>query len=562
MAISIVFAMIASLVVALMVVPALSTYLFTKGVKHKSIYILKMIDEGCKNTLKKALIHGKKIVITAIILFFGALSLIPFLGTEFVPELEEGTINVRITLAPSSSLETSLKVAQKLEQKLMEFPEVIYASSRIGRAEIGGDPEPVSNIEIYVGLKPVDKWVSANNRFELQELMQQKMSLYPGLLFTFSQPIATRVDELLSGVKAQLAIKLFGFDLKILAKKGQEIENLVKKINSATAVEMEQITGESQLVIRPNRDKLARYNITVDKVMSLIADGIGGIVAGQVIKGNSRYDIYVRLAKEYRNNINIIKNLTIQAPNDALIRLGDISSMLIESGPPQIRRDNVQRRIVIQANVIGRDMGGFVSEIDKLIKEKINLPTSYSIVYGGQFENQQRAQAKLMIVIPISLGLIFLLLFFAFNSAHQAMLIMLNVPLSMIGGITALFISNQYLSVPGSIGFIALFGVAVLNGVVMVNAINLLVESNTPVKKAILIGALSRLRPVLMTASIASLGLIPMLFSAGIGSEVQRPLATVVVGGLFSSTLLTLFILPVLYSSFSKKIIKYSSKGN
>lgn len=556
MAISIVLAMLASLMVALMVIPSLSTYLFSRGVEHKSTRALDAIDNLYRVTLALALRNRKKVIAIAVGLFVFSLSLVPFLGTEFVPELEEGTLNIRVTLAPSSSLETSLEVAQKLERRLMELPEVLYASSRVGRAEIGGDPEPVSNIEIYVGLKPVNEWESAVNRFELQNLMEEKMSVHPGLLFTFSQPIATRVDELLSGVKAQLAIKLFGPDLGVLADKGKAIEGLVRNIDGAQSVEMEQIAGEAQLVIRPDRDKIARYGIPVGQVISLVSDAIGGESAGQVIQGNERYDIYVRFAERYRNTPDAIANIVLQAPSGAWVRLGDIASVSIEAGPPQIRRDDVQRRVVIQSNVQGRDMGGFVDEIRNRIKDEVDLPPGYSVVFGGQFENQQRAQARLMIVVPISLGLIFLLLFFAFGSVRQGALIMLNVPLAMIGGITALFISGQYLSVPGSIGFIALFGVAVLNGVVMINAINLLVEEGSDQDDAIFNGALSRLRPVLMTASIAALGLVPMLLATGIGSEVQRPLATVVVGGLFSSTLLTLFVLPVLYKNFSHRVIE------
>ncbi|GJL85421.1 MAG: cytochrome-c peroxidase [Micavibrio sp.] len=559
MAVSIVLAMLASLMVALVVIPALSTYLFNKSVDHKSNFLIDAIDAAYKKALSGAMKAKKAVVIIAVALFIGSIALVPFLGTEFVPELEEGTINIRVTLAPSSSLETSLGVAQKLERKLMEFPEVLYASSRVGRAELGGDPEPVSNVEIYVGLKPVKEWTSAKDRFELQKLMEEKMSVHPGLLFTFSQPIATRVDELLSGVKAQLAIKLFGPDLNVLAEKGKAIEGLVRKIEGAQSVEMEQIAGEAQLVVRPDRDKLARYGIPVGQVMSLVSDAIGGSDAGQVIQGNERYDIYVRFAKEYRNDAQSIADLIMQAPGGAWVRIGDVADVSIESGPPQIRRDDVQRRVVIQSNLSGRDMGGFVEEINKRIKEEVKLPPGYSVVYGGQFENQQRAQARLMIVVPISLGLIFLLLFFAFGSVRQAALIMLNVPLAMIGGIAALYFSGQYLSVPGSIGFIALFGVAVLNGVVMVNAINLLVEGGTEADKAVFNGALSRLRPVLMTACIAALGLIPMLLATGIGSEVQRPLATVVVGGLVSSTLLTLFVLPVLYSKFSWRLIEEHS---
>jgi len=402
------------------------------------------------------------------------LALLPRLGTEFVPELEEGSLMIRVTLAPSSSLETALAVAPKLELQLMQFPEVLYASSRIGRAELGGDPEPVSNIEILVGLKPVSEWTSAADREELQDKMQEAIAAHPGLLFSFSQPIA------------------------------------------------------------------------------LVSDAIGGREASQVISGNERYDIYTRLAENHRDNAGTIRKLIVQAPGGALVPLYKVATVDIESGPPRIRRDDVKRRVVIQTNVEGRDMGSLVSELAARIEADINLPPGYSVVFGGQFENQQRAQAKLMIVVPLSLGLIFLPLYFAFHSVGQALLIMLNVPLALIGGVGALFLSGQYLSVPGSIGFIALFGVAVLNGVVMVNAINQLLEGGHDLNHAVFEGALSRLRPVLMTASIAALGLIPMLLANGVGAEVQRPLATVVVGGLFSSTILTLFVLPAVNPLFSQ----------
>jgi len=553
MAISIVLAMFASLIVALMVIPALASYVFKKGVVEKPSPFLMPILRQYSKRLKQALKHKSRVVLISAALFIGSLALLPLLGTEFVPELEEGTINVRITLAPSSSLKTALAVAQIMEKQLLTFPEVLYASSRVGRAEVGGDPEPVSNIEIFIGLKSVDEWTTAGNRKDLQVAMEKKMSVMPGLLFNFSQPIATRVDELLSGVKAQLAIKLFGSDLTVLAKQGRAIENLVKKIKGTRGVAMEQIEGEAQLVVRPDRDKLARFGIPVDQVMSLVSDSIGGQEAGQVINGNERYDIYVRLANKHRNSIESISNLIMQSPGGAWVRLADVATVSIESGPPQIRRDDVQRRVVIQANVEGRDMGGLVAEIDQRVQSEIKLPPGYSIVYGGQFENQQRAQARLMIVVPLSLGLIFLLLYFAFSSVGQALLIMLNVPMALIGGIAALYFSGQYLSVPGSIGFIALFGLAVLNGVVMVNAINQRLTDGCDIPDAVFQGALSRLRPVLMTAFIAALGLIPMLLATGVGSEVQRPLATVVIGGLFSSTLLTLFVIPVLYEFSSRR---------
>ncbi len=559
MAISIVLAMLTSLVVALVVMPALATYAFRRAVKHRNSPVFLPLEWLYRHALQFALRVKWLVVLGALAMFAAAMVLLPRLGTEFVPELEEGTLNVRATLAPSASLNTALNVAAQLEKRLMAFPEVTYASSRVGRPELGGDPEPVSNIEVYVGLKPIDEWTSATDRFGLQKKFEQALSVHPGLLFTFSQPIATRVDELLSGVKAQLAIKLFGPDLKVLAEQGKAIEALTRRVKGTRGVEMEQIAGEAQLTIRPRRDVLARYGIPVAQVMELVSDGIGGTEAGQVISGNERYDITVRLAKAWRKDIVTLKQLVLQSPGGAWVQLGDVAEVVVESGPPQIRRDDVQRRVVIQSNVEGRDMGGLVAELRQRIAEEIKLPAGYSVVFGGQFENQERAQQRLMIVVPLSLGLIFLLLYFAFHSVGQAVLIMLNVPLALIGGIAALYWTGQYLSVPGSIGFIALFGLAVLNGVVMVNAINQNIDAGLSTAEAVFRGALSRLRPVIMTAAIAALGLIPMLFSTGVGSEVQRPLATVVVGGLASSTLLTLFVLPALYRVFSRGVQSDSS---
>ena len=559
MAISIMLAMLAALTVAIIIVPALASILFKHGVRVRESSVLKPLLALYKTSLSKALVWKKTMVGFALSLMTFAMLLLPQLGTEFVPELEEGTINLRVTLAPSASLDTALSVAPKLEKLLLSFPEVTYALSRVGRPEIGGDPEPVNNIEIYLGLQPVSQWVSANNRNDLQAQMAEKLAQYPGLLFNFSQPIATRVDELLSGVKAQLAIKLFGSDLAVLAEKGQQIVLAVQGVNGAKDVAMEQISGESQLVIKPKRRQLSRYGLSVADVMNVVSDGLGGRAAGQIINGNERYDIYVRLAKAFRQDIAAISELRVLASNGAWLRLADIAEIAIESGPPQVRRDDVQRRVVIQANVKGRDMGSVVAEIRQAIAQQVELPSGYSVQIGGQFESQQRAQQRLMLVVPLSLALIALLLYFAFNSVGQALLILLNVPLATIGGIAALYISQQYLSVPSSVGFITLFGVAVLNGVVMVESINNEVKlaldktslTGAVIDKAIFDGAIARLRPVLMTALTSLLGLLPMLMSTGVGAEIQKPLATVIVGGLVSATLLTLFVLPVLYRFFS-----------
>lgn len=552
MAISIMLAIVTAVFVALICVPALAVFLFKNSIKPKESFLLKPIDTLYQKGLRFAMKNVKLVISIALILVLISASLIPQLGTEFVPELEEGTINLRVTLAPSSSLETTLTVAPKIEALLLEFPEVEYALSRIGRPELGGDPEPVNNIEIYIGLKPVPQWTSAKDRFELQNLMEEKLEVFPGLLYNFSQPIASRVDELLSGVKAQLAIKLFGPDLDVLVAKGQEIEAEVKQVQGAKDVAMEQIAGEAQLVITPSRRQLSRYGLSVGDVMAVVRDGLGGTDAGQVINGNERYDIYVRLESKFRDNPQVISELRVKSPNGAIVRLGDIASVSISSGPPQVRRDDVQRRVVIQANVQGRDMGSVVGEIQSAIAENIDLPTGYSTSIGGQYENQQRAQQRLSKVVPISLLMIALLLYFAFGTFGQAMLILVNVPLAAIGGVVALYISGQYLSVPSSVGFITLFGVAVLNGVVMVESINQKIKAGENATIATFNGAVSRLRPVLMTALTSALGLIPMLLSNGIGAEIQKPLATVIVGGLVTATFLTLFVVPVLFHKFSR----------
>lgn len=555
MAVSIMLAIVSAAVVSLFVVPALATFLFKKQFKARQSLLLQPIDNLYKTCLEWAIRHTLVVVLLSVSLIGLAIAVMQNIGTEFAPELEEGTINLRVTLAPSSSLETALTVAPVLEQKLMAFPEVTYALSRIGRAEIGGDPEPVNNIEIYIGLKPRSQWTSANNRYQLQEQMERSLEQFPGLLFTFSQPIATRVDELLSGVKAQLAIKLFGTDLNLLAKKGREIEAVVKSINGTKDVALEQISGEAQLVIVPNRQELSRYGLSVGDVMSVVQKGIGGVAAGQIVKGNERYDIYVRFDKSFRESRDAISDIRIQSPTGAWVRIGDISAVSYESGPPQVRRDDVQRRVVVQANVQGRDMGSIVEDIQQAISSKVTLPAGYSVSIGGQFESQQRSQQRLALVVPLSLALIALLLYFAFGSIGQAMLILLNVPLATIGGVFALYFTGQYLSVPSSVGFITLFGVAVLNGVVMVESINQRLKNGDLPSVAVVEGAASRLRPVLMTAITSALGLIPLLLSTGVGAEIQRPLATVIVGGLLSATILTLFVLPSLYELFSNKSI-------
>ena len=557
MAVAIMLALVCAVVVALIFVPVLSVLVLGLSTpKVRENRALLYIETKYQNVLIACLNRPKYLLFSIAVLLAGSAIVFPQLGTEFAPELEEGTINLRVTLAPSASLTTALDVAPKLEAILLEFPEVTYAVSKIGRAEIGGDPEPVNNIEIYLGLTPVDQWTTASNRLALQTEMEKALEVHPGLLFNFSQPIATRVDELLSGVKAELAIKLFGPDLNALAEYGQQITSAVATISGTRDVAMEQISGEAQLVIRPDRNQLSRYGLDVAGVMNMVQQGLGGQAAGQIIQGNERYDILVRIDSQYRDDIAALAELRLRSAQGAWVRLQDVATIAIESGPPQIRRDDVQRRVVIQANVDGRDMGSVVSDIRDSIDSSVQLPAGYTVQIGGQFENQQRAMQRLMLVVPVSLALIAVLLYLAFGELKLVMLIMVNVPLAAVGGIFSLYVSGHYLSVPSSVGFITLFGVGVLNGVVMVESINQRLGNqgggaNTQnAIDAIKDGARSRLRPVLMTALTSALGLLPMLMSNGLGAEIQKPLAAVIVGGLVTCTLLTLVVLPVLYARF------------
>lgn len=551
MAFTIAFAMLGSLLVALTIVPVLSSVLLHGRFREEDTVLMRTLKRAYRPLLIGAMKHRLLVIFTSIATLVAALATVPFLGTEFVPQLNEGTMLVRVTMNPSISLDEAKRIGARLEKKLMKYPEVVHAVSQIGRPELGGDPEPISNNEIMIILKEQDEWTTASSPEELVRIFEQDLAEYPGITLNFGQPIASRVDELLSGVRAQLAIKLFGDDLSVLEQKGREIEAAIRSIQGAADVQMEQIGGEAQLVVRADRAELARYGLNVASLMEIVSTAIGGQAVTQVIEGQQRYDVYLRMAEGYRQNPEAIGNLFVANADGVRVPLAQVADIKLVEGPPAIMREAAQRRIVIQANVRDRDMGGFVAEAQQAVSSRVQLPPGYFVTWGGQFENQQRAQKTLSIVVPISLAMIFLLLFTSFGSVRNALLIILNVPFALIGGIFALAISGQFLSVPASVGFIALFGVAVLNGVVMVSYINDLIRRGLSVDEAVYQGAMVRLRPVLTTATVASLGLIPLLLASGIGSEVQRPLATVVVGGLVSSTLLTLVVLPTLYKWFA-----------
>ena len=552
MALTITFAMVGSLIFSLTLIPVLCS-LGLKSASEEDTRVVHWLKQRYEPMLRWAMDHGRMVVGTAVAALILSLAAVPLLGTEFVPALEEGSILYRATLAPSAGLNEAIRVATQLETVVRRRPEVVNAVSKIGRAEAGGDPEPVNNIEVTVTLQPVEEWKSGLTKAELVDSMRAMMAHVPGVELNFSQPIATRVDELMSGVRAQLAIKVFGDDLDTLARVGADVERITASIDGAADVQTEQVLGQPQLLVRIDRTALARLGLNVEDVQDVIRTAVGGAAAGQVFDGQRRFDILVRYAEPYRASAQAIGRAFVAAPGGARIPLEQVAAIEEIVGPKQISREASQRRIVVQANVDGRDLGGFVAEAQTRVAAEVALPPGYYVTWGGQFENQRRAMARLAVIVPVTIALIFLLLFGSFNSLRQATLIVLNVPFALIGGIAALLLTGQYLSVPASVGFIALFGVAVLNGVVLVTYINQVRAEGVQLGEAIVRATMLRLRPVMMTALVASLGLLPLLVASGAGSEIQRPLASVVVGGLASSTLLTLLVLPVLYKWFEER---------
>ncbi|MDD8042160.1 MAG: CusA/CzcA family heavy metal efflux RND transporter [Verrucomicrobiota bacterium] len=494
--------------------------------------------------------------LAGLMLLAGAIVL-PRLGSEFVPRLDEGDLLIRATMAPSISLEESRDTMLRFERRLMEkFPEVTRVVTRVGRGEVGAHADPVNSAESFVALKPQDQWTSARTSDELYAKISQAFESFPGAQFNVTQPIAAAVDELLTGTKAELAIKIFGADMEVLKEKAAEIEAVIRDIPGAADVQKDQVTGTPQLLIRIDRQAIARYGVNVEDVQQVIRTAVGGESAGQIFEGIRRFDINVRFKEDARRDAESIQHILISAPGGAKVPLDQLARIDEIIGPRQITRENNQRFITVQCNVRGRDIGSFVTEGQKAIAEKIQMPPGYLVNWGGQFELQQEANKRLSLVVPVTLLIILLLLYMNFSSLKNTLLILFNIPLALVGGVVALWLTGQNLSVPSSVGFIALFGIALENGMVLVSYLNQLVRDGVPVDEASIQGASLRLRPVLMTAITTALGLIPLLLSSGTGSEVQRPLATVVTGGLFTSTVLTLLVIPALYKWFSIKVEK------
>jgi cobalt-zinc-cadmium resistance protein CzcA len=497
--------------------------------------------------LRWALGHPWVVAAVALVLLLAAAFIVPTLGTEFLPSMDEGSIVVQPFQIPSVSLTQALDTVARIESAIMELPEVVHVVSRTGRSDISSDPMGVGESDTYVILRPRSEWTTASTKAGLVDAIRNRLVEIPGVEFGYTQPIQMRVDELLSGVKSQIAVKVFGDDLHELALVGEEIASVLGQVEGAVDIKVEAVEGLGYLQIEMNRRRLSRLGISVAAVRSLIETAIGGRVVTTVPEGDRRTDVVVRLPRAFTANVDNLRNLPLSTPTGERVLLREVADFNLVEGPAQISREEGKRRVVVELNVVGRDIGGFVAEAQRKLGEEIELPTGSFITWGGQFEQQQRAMARLRMMVPVSLIFIFILLYLNFRDPKPVFLILANIPLALVGGVFGLKIFGMYLSVSASVGFIALFGIAILNGLVMVEFFRTLEAEGKGRRDAVVEGAEMRLRPVLMTAATTALGLLPMVWASGVGSEVQRPLAVVVVFGVVTSTLLTLMVLPVLY---------------
>ena len=546
LALTVVIALLSSLVLSVTIVPVLAVLLIQPRSATGEGTALSRGRRLYRGLLELAIRRTPVVVFLAVAILVIGIGLVPFIGREFVPIMDEGSIVVNLVRLPSIGLTESLKISGQVERMLLELPDVRSVVTRTGANELGTDPMGMELSDMYVLLKPESEW-HAHSKREIEEQVRSRLGQVPGIAFGLSQPISMRVDELVSGVRSQVAVKLFGDDLDVLGMKGDEIARVLRQVPGMFDIRTEQISGLYYLKLDVDRSKVARYGINVADITEVIQAVGAGIEAGEVFEGQRRFPIVVRFPDDRRDDIQSIATLWVTAPDGSRIPLKDLAEVQIVEGPAQISREQARRRIVVEANVIGRDLVGAVEGARTSVEQQVQLPPGYYVTWGGQFENQQRAMTRLAIVVPMVIGLIFLLLFVTFGNVRQAALILLAIPFAMVGGLAALLIGGLYLSVPASVGFIALFGVAVLNGVIKISYINQLRRQGIPLDEAVLTGMVIRLRPILMTALVAALGLTPLLLATGPGSEIQRPLATVVIGGLLSSTVLTLVVLPVLY---------------
>lgn len=548
MALTVIFALMTSLVLALALMPMLAS-VFLRSVSETEPILVRWAKAIYRPMLKFAVAQPLTVVIIAVVVFVMSLWTASQLGAVFIPKLDEGSIAIQATRLPSASLETSVAMTTKLEQCLLKFPEVESVVSKSGRPEIANDPMPINLTDVIVALKPRETW-RFGTKEELVQAMEEALEReVPGQAYAFSQPIELRVAELVAGVKTDVGISVYGDDLETLASTAEEIAAVINKVPGAADVAVEQTAGLPYIRLILNRDALARYGINARSVLDVIA-AVGGKDVGQVYEGQRRFPLMVRYPMEVREDLDRLKRITVADPHGRQIPLEQLADIVLEDGPAQISRDAIRRRAIVTCNVRNRDLASFVSAAQEAVDANVKLPTGYSLAWGGQFKNLQEATQRLSVAVPIALVMIFVLLHTTFHSSRLAALIFLNIPLAASGGIFALALRGMDFSISAGVGFIALFGVAVLNGVVLVTYVVELRKAGKSTYVAAYEGAMIRIRPVLMTALVATLGFIPMAFSTGSGAEVQKPLATVVIGGLMTSTLLTLFVIPSVYGWF------------
>jgi len=579
------FAMTGSLLLAFTLVPVLCTLLLKGKVKEEETWIVRKLHHWYVPILKTAVKHRKATIVFAVVVMLAGFALLPFIGTEFMPELDEGSFLVMPTMLPSVSLTEATEAAKKMDTLIMQIPEVQYSVGKVGRAETAMDPAPINMIETIVTLKPKDQWRSGISKEDILMEMQTKLANIPGLNQAFTQPIAGRLGMLTTGVRTQLGLKLYGEDLKVLQAKAFEIEQVLKNVPGVSDLLAERIFGAPYLEAQINREKAARYGLNIAELEDTLELTIGGRAATKTIEGRKRFDIFLRYNRDNRENIEDMKNILVpvtggspaaaagggmggmggaspaaSAPaSGAYVPLGEVVDFRVVDGPSMISSENSTYRVIVQFNARGRDVVSVVNEAEKAIRSQVDLPPGYYFKWAGQYENQQRAKNRLALVVPAVIVLTFFLLYLSFKSAGDALLILSNIPFSLVGGIVAIFATHTYLTVAAAVGFIALFGIAVQNGVIMVTYINHLREHKS-LEEAVIEGATTRLRAVMITALVASIGLFPLIFSSGTGSEIQRPMATVVVGGLVTATILTLIVLPSIYYVWHEWLARRNKK--
>jgi heavy metal efflux system protein len=549
MAFTVCAAVLGSLILALSYVPAVSSYLFARQgrAEHDEPRWFLRVRARYERALDWALGHRREVVAGALGLLALALASVPFLGTEFMPKLDEGYLLIETRRIPSVSLPAGVAVSEEVERTLLKFPEVKSIVTNLGRPHEATETMALNQADVYVMFNPKRQW-KARSLDELIPRMDSALSEIPGLDFDFSAPMRMRLDEVVSGVKTELGVKIFGDSLPVLQEKAEAIERVVRSVRGAEDVFIGTSAGAMQLEVELNRAAIARYGLNVADVREAVETGIGGSTATEVIDGRRRYPVVVRLETAYRSTPEAVGQTLIRTPSGGTVTLSQVASVRPVEAPEVINHEGGLRYVVVQSNVRGRDLGGFAAAVRDAVRERVPLPSGYYVTYGGQFENQARAMRRLGIIVPLVLLLIAGLLYASFGTVRHALLVMLNVPFALVGGIAALWMRGLHLNLSASVGFIALFGVAVLNGVVLLTYINQLREAGASLRDAVREGASVRLRPVLMTALVASVGFIPMAISTSAGAEVQRPLATVVIGGLLSSTILTLLVLPTVYT--------------